>query len=232
MQTAGINVVSKKHGERPRQALATARALESETPDSTRIVRETARGLVAPRRLIPIVLVCAPMLVAQGHLSRPSAALALGVALCLAFVFVAPVSWRLLLPDGALGPDAWVRLLLYAAIGAGAVLSIGLAVPRLFGISVTFMTARTSLAICLALFLVGGGGRLPSHFMRVHRRALLNLEQVVRLEPMETGGLLARTARGDGALVSRQAARELRRMLGLRKVPGEDEPAGKLRLRR
>jgi two-component system LytT family response regulator len=67
-------------------------------------------------------------------------------------------------------------------------------------------------------------GRLPSIFMRVHRRALLNLEQVVRLEPADSGGYLARTARGGGVVVSRQAARELRRMLGLRRagVEGED----------
>jgi len=65
--------------------------------------------------------------------------------------------------------------------------------------------------------------RLPDCFMRVHRRALLNLEQVVRLEPCETGGFLARTARGDGVQVSRQAARELRRMLGLRKAPEDGE---------
>ena len=65
--------------------------------------------------------------------------------------------------------------------------------------------------------------RLPDSFMRVHRRALLNLAQVVRLEPCETGGFLARTARGDGVQVSRQAARELRRMLGLRKAPDSED---------
>ena len=62
--------------------------------------------------------------------------------------------------------------------------------------------------------------KLPGSFMRVHRRALLNLEHVVRLEPSESGGFLARTARGGAVLVSRQAARELRRMLGLRKAEG------------
>ena len=64
--------------------------------------------------------------------------------------------------------------------------------------------------------------RLPG-LERVHRRALLNLAHVVRLEPSETGGYLARTSRGDGVLVSRQAARELRRRLGLRREgAGED----------
>ena len=56
----------------------------------------------------------------------------------------------------------------------------------------------------------------PHGFLRVHRRALLNLAKVVRLEPAETGGFLARTADGQAVEVSRQAARDLRRRLGLR----------------
>jgi two-component system LytT family response regulator len=67
--------------------------------------------------------------------------------------------------------------------------------------------------------------KLPSSFLRVHRRALLNLE-LVRLEPAESGGFLARTARGDGVVVSRQAARELRRTLGLRTVADDGEGPG------
>ncbi len=60
--------------------------------------------------------------------------------------------------------------------------------------------------------------KLPSeHFHRVHRRALLNLTHVARLEPLDTGGYLARTLRGHAVEVSRQSARELRRMLGLRR---------------
>ena len=60
--------------------------------------------------------------------------------------------------------------------------------------------------------------QLASHgFVRVHRRALLNLARVARLEPTETGGFLARTTDGATVEVSRQAARELRRQLGLRR---------------
>jgi two-component system LytT family response regulator len=51
---------------------------------------------------------------------------------------------------------------------------------------------------------------------RVHRTALLNLAHVARLEPLETGGFVARTKGGKSVVVSRQAARELRRNLGLR----------------
>ncbi len=59
--------------------------------------------------------------------------------------------------------------------------------------------------------------RLPRDlFARVHRRAILNLEHVGRLEPTETGGFVAHTRGGDAVEVSRQAARELRRRLKVR----------------
>jgi two-component system LytT family response regulator len=57
--------------------------------------------------------------------------------------------------------------------------------------------------------------RLPSSFHRVHRRALLNLDHVTLLEPTPTGGYVARTRGGHTVEVSRQAARDLRRALGL-----------------
>jgi two-component system LytT family response regulator len=62
----------------------------------------------------------------------------------------------------------------------------------------------------------------PERFERVHRRALLNLEAVARLEPLETGGYLARTHTGHTVEVSRQAARDLRKRLGLRKAPTDE----------
>jgi two-component system LytT family response regulator len=58
--------------------------------------------------------------------------------------------------------------------------------------------------------------RLPRElFERVHRRALLNLAHVVRLEPNDSGGFVAHTRGGATVEVSRQAARELRKRLGL-----------------
>jgi two-component system LytT family response regulator len=59
--------------------------------------------------------------------------------------------------------------------------------------------------------------RLPGdRFARVHRRALVNLEHIVRLEPNEVGGYTARTRNGRAVEISRQAARDLRKRLGLR----------------
>jgi len=65
--------------------------------------------------------------------------------------------------------------------------------------------------------------RLPEgRFLRVHRRALLALEHVVRLEPVATGGYAARTVRGHVVEVSRQAARALRKRLGIARGEEDD----------
>lgn len=68
--------------------------------------------------------------------------------------------------------------------------------------------------------------RLPKgSFLRVHRRALLNLDHVALLEPTASGGYVAKTHRGHEIEVSRQAARELRRALGIGRGGGSgDDP--------
>lgn len=64
--------------------------------------------------------------------------------------------------------------------------------------------------------------RLPEgRFLRVHRRALLALDHVARLEPVATGGYAAHTVRGHTVEVSRQAARALRKRLGIAR--GDDD---------
>lgn len=65
--------------------------------------------------------------------------------------------------------------------------------------------------------------RLPAGmFARVHRRALLNLDHVALLEPLPSGGYVARTQAGHKVEVSRQAARELRRALGIARGSGDE----------
>ena len=65
--------------------------------------------------------------------------------------------------------------------------------------------------------------RLPKGaFLRVHRRALLNLDHVALLEPTASGGYVAKTDRGHEIEVSRQAARELRRALGIGRGSGDE----------
>lgn len=58
--------------------------------------------------------------------------------------------------------------------------------------------------------------RLPCPpFERLHRRSLVNLDRVQRLEPLATGGYLAHTDLDAVVDVSRAAARGLRRRFGL-----------------
>ncbi|HET8541694.1 MAG TPA: histidine kinase, partial [Anaeromyxobacter sp.] len=51
-----------------------------------------------------------------------------------------------------------LRLALYAATGAGVVLTLGAAVPRVTGMGRTFLTSRETLLVAGALYLVGGWG--------------------------------------------------------------------------
>ncbi len=127
-------------------------------PPESSIVRRTLLALLAPRRLVPILFVSLPLVYAQRSYSRHPSAVWIGIGLCLTFVLVAPLSYRILFPEGLdLGHGA-IRILLYGLLGAGAVLTAGLYVPRMFGIEQTFLTARSSLPIDIALFLVGGWG--------------------------------------------------------------------------
>lgn len=123
------------------------------------IVRATLRALFVPRRLLPIVLISLPLVAAQVRFSahEPLAG-PLGLLLCALCVAVAPVSYRVLFPEGLDLSHGGIRLLLYATVGAGVVLSVGAAVPRLLEMRPTFLTDRYSLAVCTALFLVGGWG--------------------------------------------------------------------------
>src|SRR5580765_6136720 len=122
------------------------------------IARSTWTALLAPKRLVPILGVTVPLLWAQRVYSWSPDALWVGLALCLAFVLVAPVSYRVLF-DGKLDMAQGVlRVMVFAAIGAIVVLAFGVWLPRLFGVESTFMTARGTLAIDGALFLAGGGG--------------------------------------------------------------------------
>ncbi|MBS2018103.1 MAG: response regulator transcription factor [Deltaproteobacteria bacterium] len=56
----------------------------------------------------------------------------------------------------------------------------------------------------------------PGPFERVHRRAIVNLDHVDRLESVDSGGYVACLSTGKRVDVSRQSARRLRRRLGLR----------------
>jgi len=85
---------------------------------------------------------------------------------------------------------------------------------RLDGVLVTLVTTRGELPTALTLKALAA--RLPSSsFLRVDRRHIVNLDAILRLEPLPTGGAIAVTRSGLEVPVSRQAARTLRRRLRL-----------------
>jgi two-component system sensor histidine kinase AlgZ len=122
------------------------------------IVRSTLAALLHPKRLGPILAVCIPLVIAQKAFSRDALAVPLGIFMCALFVMVAPVSWRVLFPEGLELSHGAIRLVLYAIIGAGAVLTAGAALPKVLGMRDTLLTDRYSLLVCGALFAVGGWG--------------------------------------------------------------------------
>jgi two-component system sensor histidine kinase AlgZ len=140
------------------------------------VVRSTLRALLEPRRLAPILIVCAPMLYVQWRYRRDELALPLGIAMCVTFVLVAPLSWRVLFPEGIELAQGIVRLFLYGAIGAGVVLVGAETIPAELHMLPSFLTARTSVLVCCALFLVGGWGLgrdigFEASLLRERRRA-------------------------------------------------------------
>ncbi|PZR09644.1 MAG: sensor histidine kinase [Archangium gephyra] len=124
----------------------------------TSIVRATWKALLHPRRLLPILVVCTPLVVAQARWSLDPFGLPIGVLMCLSFIFIAPVSYRVLFPDGLDLSHGAVRLVLYVLVGCGVILSVGAGIPKVLGVGYTFLTERTSLLVITAMFLVGGWG--------------------------------------------------------------------------
>lgn len=175
--------------------------------------RSTWTALLAPKRLVPILGVTVPLLWAQRTYSWAPDALWVGLALCLAFVLVAPVSYRVLF-DGKLDAmQGILRVILFAAIGAGVVFALGVWLPHLFGVEATFMTARGTLVIDVALFLAGGWGlgrdvgleeRVENLAREAERAQLLAIK--ANLDPhflFNTLNAIAEMCRTDGVAAER-----------------------------
>lgn len=122
------------------------------------IVRATLKGLMSPKRLAPLLLISGTLVFAQVRFSRDPLALPLGILLCIIFVAVAPVSYRFLFPEGLDFSHGGIRLVLYGAVGMGVVLSSGYVLPKFLHMAPTFLTQPVNLAVCGALYLVGGWG--------------------------------------------------------------------------
>jgi signal transduction histidine kinase len=179
------------------------------------------RALLAPRRAIPIALVVVPLTIIQDAYSREPLAVPIALLMCGSFLLVGPSTWRALFPiDRPIAAGALSRVLAYAGIGAAVVLGVGRALPALAGVGATFMTADPSLAVCLALFWVGGWGLARDIDLELHlRRARARADALAReadsaqlfalkshLDPhflFNTLNAIAEWCREDGAVAER-----------------------------
>lgn len=205
-----------------------------ENPDEN-VLRTTVRGLLAPRRAIPIALVVVPLTIIQDAYSRDAFAVPIALLLCGSFLLVGPSLWRALFPmDRERSAPAILRAALYAIVGASLVLGIGRVLPGLVGAGQTFLTTKPSLAVCVALFWVGGWGLardidLEEHLRRERARGaalereaehaqLLALKS--HLDPhflFNTLNAIAEWCREDGAVAEKaivQLSSMLRTMMG------------------
>jgi hypothetical protein len=185
------------------------------------IVRSTLRALLVPRRAIPISLVVVPLTIIQDAYSREALAVPIALVMCASFLVVGPSLWRGLFPiDRPIAAGALSRVLVYAGVGAAVVLGVGRGLPELFGAGVTFMTTEPSLAVCLALFWVGGWGLARDIDLEDNlRRARARAEALAReadhaqlfalkshLDPhflFNTLNAIAEWCRSDGAVAER-----------------------------
>ncbi len=126
------------------------------------LLRSTLLALLAPRRLLPILVVAVPLVLAQDHYSVDPMAAPLGVAMCMAFFLFAPLSWRALFQGETSRRKTFTepfgRLVVFAVAGAGTVAIVGSVIPDLLGLQPTLLTSDRSLLVSIALFLVGGYG--------------------------------------------------------------------------
>lgn len=140
------------------------------------LVRSTVRGLLAPRRAIPISLVVVPLTIIQDAYSRDAFAVPLALLMCGSFLLVGPLLWRFLFPMDEKRDEPLARGFVYAVVGATVVLGIGRVLPQLVHARPTFLTSTPSLGVSVALFWVGGWGlardiELEEHLAKERARA-------------------------------------------------------------
>jgi signal transduction histidine kinase len=162
-----------------------------------------------------------PITIIQDAYSREAFAVPIALAMCGSFLLVGPSLWRALFPlDRPIAAGAVTRVIVYAGAGASVVLAVGRGLPGVAGAGITFMTTDPSLAVCMALFWVGGWGLARDIDLEENlRRARARAESLAReadhaqlfalkshLDPhflFNTLNAIAEWCRSDGAVAER-----------------------------
>lgn len=118
----------------------------------------TLKGLSAPRRAVPIGLVCATLVVSQMQLTPHSASGPQAALMCAAFVLTGPYLWRRLNPVGRGLVVGTVSVAIYALAGVAMAYVVMIPLPGWVGLGPTLLYSETTWYISVALFWVGGWG--------------------------------------------------------------------------
>ena len=126
----------------------------------------TLRAQLSPRRLIPVLILAIPLMIAQRAWSPERSADLVAVAMVLTFFLVGPWSYRALHGEigfrgalrqwGWLSPGPWLRLGLFGLAG-GLPAFVGVIVER-FSQTPSFLTSGVNLLVLCALGWVGSWG--------------------------------------------------------------------------
>lgn len=137
-------------------------------------ILDTYRGLLAPRRLLPTLLVIASLLVAEVLLTRSGRIPLVAMMICGGFWLLGPATWRALFPVAwAPNGQRWARLLAYFAVGVAFVVVFAVTMPRMLKLEPGLFADPGALMAVLGLFLVGGWGLAQ------------DIDQQIRLQQME-----------------------------------------------
>lgn len=128
---------------------------------------DTLQALTAPRRLVPILIVCVPLVLAQHVFSPDANADAIAVVMILLFMLFGPFSYRAIFQGegfrgslrryGPLSIVPWLRLLGFGIVGGMPAL-FGQFVPQFLGLPASFLTYSVNLFVAATLFWVGSWG--------------------------------------------------------------------------
>lgn len=119
----------------------------------TGLYGDTLKGLLAARRLLPVLLVSSALVYAEARLAPNTSAPLVATIVCVVFALTTPYLWRRLAPAGT-----GTQILTYAAISAVIAVSTGLFLAAPFGFRSSLLTDTDTAAVTLALFWVGGWG--------------------------------------------------------------------------
>ena len=136
----------------------TAARSAARTP--TTLLTSTWAALLAPRRLVPILVIAGPLALTQAYTGASAVETAFLCFLCVAFLLIGPFAWRWQMPPTPLSRTSTAaRVVVYAVVGVVCVWVFGALLPwAATGARDALPVLDVSGAVTITLWWVGGWG--------------------------------------------------------------------------